>query len=72
MGECWKMFKVKPPNGKQFFVAVIVDDFMLSTRDGKWATEQVLSVADLVFPSQTLYNWDVDEVDASEAPELPA
>jgi hypothetical protein len=67
----WRTYRVKPPIGGPFFVAIIrTDRRVLSTRTGKWAYEPKIEIADLICPSKTLSDWDVKQVDPSKAPPL--
>ena len=60
-----RIFKLTPPDGASFYAAVVGKDGALSVasnRDGKWADEAKIGVADLAMPEQRLADWDVEEI----------
>ena len=60
-----RIFKLTPPDGASFYAAVVGKDGTLSVasnRDGKWADEAKIGVADLAMPEQRLGDWDVEEI----------
>jgi hypothetical protein len=60
-----RVFKLTPPDGAPFLAAVVKGPEglrVVSCRDGKWAPESVIGVADLVLPEQHLLDWDVEEI----------
>ena len=74
--KLWRMYKMAPPVGEPFYLAIDREMSMLTTRvGGKWGADKVfdnktLSVADVLNPIYKLGDWDVVRVDPAEAPSL--
>jgi hypothetical protein len=58
-------YKVTPPDGPSFFASeVLTPDhfFVMTTRKGDWARDDLFEPADLWFPEQQFSEWDVQKV----------
>jgi hypothetical protein len=59
-------YRVTPPERDSFFAVIATDDtgmmVVMSTRQGKWAREPVLTMADLIQPAQQFAEWDVEKI----------
>jgi hypothetical protein len=61
-------YRVEPPDGSPFYAKIIRGSdtaplAVVSNRDGKWAPEMLVTVADLLMPEQEFIEWDVREFD---------
>lgn len=60
-------YRVTSPEGVSFTAKIVDRDgsaAVISDRGGDWATEPVLTVADLIMPEQKFIEWDIVEVDS--------
>ena len=68
-------YRVKPPDGPQFFATVVQDDggpiVVMTTRNGTaWEKDEALESEDLMFPEYELNEWDVDPIEPEDAPPM--
>jgi hypothetical protein len=65
-------YRVTTPNGVTFFAVIDgkdgIADEVLSTRDGSWKPEPLLTAADLIQPEQKFNEWDIVKIDPSKLP----
>lgn len=66
-----RAFSVTPPGGKPFQVVAIAGWPLLSNRDGRWAVDKQLTLADLIMPEHTLAEWDIEDVAVDRVPTIP-